>query len=422
MKIDRELAQALLQSRILPNLDGVKRRCWVSRHPLFGRVLIHLLSELGEDQVEVTRHTIKVAVDVAEPIMQAATEAMAAITILTRRDQVAWRLCDPEAAEIELGRCSDRQPDRARVLTLLKDKPERVLPVARVEHIDALWRLREDFPNFTSVLEQMCTGLELRARVGDALRLPPILMLGPPGLGKTALCRRIASVLPVHFEDRSLADVTAGWILSGGSKSWSESAPGLIATMLATLPDDKAPLLLLDELDKAGGDARWSPDRALLGLLEPVSARVFRDENLSMVIDAEPLSCVLTANRRELIREELLSRLHVAQIAAPTRDQMPAVIRSIDNALRRERRIDSVFAPLDEVVIGALAQTTPRELRRVLEQAYALAAKQHRGTEGLLRLELHHMPLPDPAAPSKPKSIETVTPMLLLHDPSSRRH
>ena len=70
-----------------------------------------------------------------------------------------------------------------------------------------------------------------------------------------------------------MSSLTAGWILSGASSQWNNAKPGKVATALIH-GEYANPLMVLDEVDKAGGDARYDPMGPLYGLLERDTARM----------------------------------------------------------------------------------------------------------------------------------------------------
>ena len=53
--------------------------------------------------------------------------------------------------------------------------------------------LYDDLPNFTEVLDDVRRQLALCEDSRDALEITPLLLLGPPGVGKTHFARRSPS-------------------------------------------------------------------------------------------------------------------------------------------------------------------------------------------------------------------------------------
>lgn len=343
-----------------------------------------------------------------------------------RRGFVAWQLCDPEEVGEQLKNVSDSHRERKRLLQALLDRPVRYLPVTTKAHVRSILSLREDFPNFSPVIEVLADGLSLKARMRSALKLPTTLLAGPPGLGKTVFAKAVAKRLGFELVVRSLAEMTAAFVLLGGSPAWSSSRPGLLGMLVADLPDDRAPLLMLDELDKVRSDSNYPPDVALLGLLESHSAREFRDEHLDVKLDLGPMSYLFTANRLETVRPEILSRMRKTEIWMPSAEQMPSIIASVDKVIRNESpELAKVFAPLPHDLIASLTVMPPRDLKAFLEQGYARMARQHSDAAGkLTKLTLTAAALDLPRMPATSTRAEPAAPIipLLLIPSNSRVH
>lgn len=335
-------------------------------------------------------------------------------------DGVLWVLCNAAEAKRRLDDQGKKSLERKTVLEQLVAAPLRKLPHTGPEHIQAVQQLRLRHPNFEPAIAPIVRHLQLLELGRSALRLPPILLAGPPGVGKTHFARSLAQALSMPLRIQSLADASAGWLFTGLHSNWADASPGIITRVVAACPQGQAPLLLIDELDKAGGERRFPADLALLGLLEPGTAQVFRDENLDLELDARPVSYLLTANRLHTIRPELRSRLQIVEILPPAPEQMPAVVRSVDAALRQEHpELDAAFEPLEEKLIEALGARPPRDLRRLLLDGYASAVAREAGRrEGLqLRLEDLGLRAPAPEPPPGRYVISLLIPSS-LHGPS----
>jgi len=330
------------------------------------------------------------------------------------RSGVLWTTCDALEAANRAATFSAKQSEQKRLLEHLSFHSCRYLPKATSAHIDQVRALSQDFPHFQPAIDAVARELLLRTRTGAALRLPTLLLLGPPGVGKTEFGRRLGEVLPMHFTFHSLADLSGHFLLTGNSSSWTNGAPGLVAKLIAGCPEGSAPLLMLDELDKVRSSGSFPTDTALLGLLERRSAQIFRDECLDLVLDASPVSCLLTANRLDRVRPEIVSRLRVVHIPQPTAAQMPAVIRSIDRSLRQETpALKKLFAPLPESILDSLAGQPPRLLKRLLEETYAQVLECSPRSRRKLELRPEHFP-PASRKPRKEERPSSRTPSLLI--------
>lgn len=168
----------------------------------------------------------------------------------------------------------------ARIVKTLKrlqgTGPLRPLSAPPAEWQEATDTLAATFPNFKRAITSVIRPhLALLAR-GIRHRLPPLLLVGPPGIGKTFFARSLAQLLSVPPPLMiSIATETNGSALSGSSTFWANASPGKIFEFLAwgerggrAVADG---LVVLDEVDKVGGDLRYDP----LGALYTLLARMF---------------------------------------------------------------------------------------------------------------------------------------------------
>lgn len=238
--------------------------------------------------------------------------------------------------------------------------------------------LARDFPNFTEVTQLICRRLHLcRIAPEKLLRLPPILLDGPPGIGKTAYCKRLAELLGMRFEQIDLSSGGVDFTMTGLDSGYSSGRPGRIWDSLKQ--ECMSVLWLLDEIDKPGESKRHSGINYLLGLLEPVSARRFIDNAALLPLDTSWIFYIATCNNRTLIDPPILTRFEVLDIAAPTKTQMLAVVSSISSDMRNTEDWAVAFdTQLTDSIVLALSTSAPREIRRRLIQGYANAAAHQR--------------------------------------------
>src|SRR5678816_1847124 len=147
---------------------------------------------------------------------------------------------------------------------------ETVIPIADLQPIYSVADVDDLYdasPNFHGVIDDLRKHLALAVAGNEAVQFLPMLLLGEPGLGKTYFAKRLAHVLATGFEFVSMSSLTAGWVLTGASAQWHNARPGKVAQTLIE-GDYANPVVVLDEVDKAGGDARYDPMGALYGLLE----------------------------------------------------------------------------------------------------------------------------------------------------------
>ncbi|MDZ4283533.1 MAG: AAA family ATPase [Hydrogenophaga sp.] len=235
--------------------------------------------------------------------------------------------------------------------------------------LDGLRCLRGSQPHFGEVIDfiegQVLMALELKTQQ----RIPPILVVGPPGIGKTHFTLDLARALerPVHrhsFDSSHTADS-----LSGGDRHWANSEPGLVFNAVC-LTDRGDPLILLDEIDKATGYRTGNPLAPLHTLLEPLTACTVKDISLGLTFDASHASWVATANDPSLVPATIRSRFRVFNIKVPTAAQAIELAGNV--AVYVHDRFKGFELP-SRRVITALAPLTPREQVQALEHSFAVA-------------------------------------------------
>jgi len=234
-------------------------------------------------------------------------------------------------------------------------------------------RLFSELPNFTEVLADIRKHLALCIDSNDSIELPPMLLLGEPGIGKTHFARKVAQLLGTGFGFVPMSSLTAGWVLSGASSQWKNAKPGKVFDTFLN-GDYANPVIVVDELDKASGDGQYDPLGALYELLEIQTATRFVDEFVELPIDASGAVWLATANDPGRIPEPLLDRLNVYEIEAPDADGSRAIALSIYADIRNAHDWGRQFPETPaESSLDRLASLPPREMRRALHAAFGNA-------------------------------------------------
>jgi hypothetical protein len=283
---------------------------------------------------------------------------------------------------------------RARIKSILNvlSRTGPMRPIAQPDRsvADQLETLSEDFPNFAQVVDFVRPYLLLLNR-WVVRPMPPLLLVGPPGVGKTYFAQAMAEVLNAAYQYIDLAAETNGSIIAGSSTFWSNSAPGAVLTTLLRgtggRPAVANPVIFVDEIDKCGRDLRYDPLAPLYSLLEPRSARHFQDQSMpGLEIDTSQIRWVFAANDASSIPEPIMSRLVRFDIRKPSADQQRGVIQSIAANL-----CGGLLVPFDSklpsVSIEDCLPLSPREARLRIDHsiAMALAAGLHRVTPEIWR-------------------------------------
>jgi ATP-dependent Lon protease len=245
--------------------------------------------------------------------------------------------------------------------------------------MDALF---DELPNFTGVLEDIRKHLALCIDSNDCVEVPPMLLLGEPGIGKTHFARKVSQLLGTGFGFVPMSSLTAGWVLSGASSQWKNAKPGKVFDTFVN-GDYANPVIVVDEIDKASADGQYDPLGALYELLETETATRFVDEFVELPIDASGAVWLATANDTKRIPEPLLSRLAVYEIDAPDAEGAARIARIIYGEIRGAHDWGRQFPEaLSPSVLEKLAALPPREMRRAIYSAFGNAKVAGRSEVG----------------------------------------
>lgn len=252
-----------------------------------------------------------------------------------------------------------------------------VLPDHWLEQLDEFEAL---FPNFWALAEHLRDQFSLNALGDGRINWPPVVLLGPPGIGKTEASAWLAERWGLPLKIIDMATAQTNFALSGSESYWGNSEPGQVFETLGyqTLAN---PIFLLDEIDKAAtGYKDVSPLSTLLGLLESRTARRFRDLSIDHVeFDASHINWIATANDLANFPAPLRSRFNVIEVPEPSRDERRRIAQGMYQGLREEGLWGKHFSThLPDAVIEQLADMVPRQMKRALIKACGVAARQQR--------------------------------------------
>lgn len=279
-------------------------------------------------------------------------------------------------AQVRTTRHSDRE-SRERIeaiVTKLKRKTNLRFvnyPLASAGR-ERLIALRQSHPHFGEVIDLVENQIDLALIARTRLSLPPILLWGPSGVGKTHFAQELGAMLGTKVHPLSYDSDLTGAALLGSDKKWSTSSHGAVFEALA-LGDHANPVLLLDEIDKAHrGFSGSDPLASLHSLLEPVSASKVIDISLEFEMDASAVIWIATANDPRKVAPTLRSRMWEFVIEMPDAEQCLQIAEAVGASVCQAMAVQDLDRPTRKVV-ALLAHLTPREQTQALRLAYAKA-------------------------------------------------
>lgn len=263
----------------------------------------------------------------------------------------------------------------------------------KLARIPSDWRQQLDeieasFPNFVEVVDYL-RGMFVMAELGDGVpRIDPLLLDGPPGVGKSFFSERMARFLGSGFRRINMENAQTNAQLVGSDEFWSNSKGGAVLEVLVE-SDWGNPVFYVDEVDKAGGRLDYDPMSALYGLLEPGTAANFRDQSIPGIhLDASRIYWILTSNVAALIPEPILSRVRRFDVPNPTPTQAANILNNIYGQVQVEVKLPAPWEPLGQEVVGLLVCVSPRRQKQLLHEAIgrALYAGRNAITSADLRI------------------------------------
>ena len=198
-----------------------------------------------------------------------------------------------------------------------------------------------------------------------------LLLVGPPGVGKTSIGKSISSALGRKFYRFSLGGMRDEAEIKGHRRTYVGAMPGKLVQALKDV-EVYNPVIMLDEIDKVGVSYQGDPASALLEVLDPEQNSEFLDHYLDLRLDLSKVLFICTANQLDTIPGPLLDRMEVIRLAGYLSEEKLQIAknhlwkRQLSNAGIPASKLKISDAALRKVIDGYAREAGVRALDKQL--------------------------------------------------------
>ncbi len=212
-----------------------------------------------------------------------------------------------------------------------------------------------------------------------------MLLVGPPGVGKTSIGRSVADAMGRQFYRFSLGGMRDEAEIKGHRRTYIGSMPGKFVQALKEAKTAN-PVIMLDEIDKIGASFRGDPASALLEVLDPEQNADFLDHYLDLRVDLSKVLFICTANQLDTIPGPLLDRMEMIRLSGYITEEKMKIARNhlwpkaLSRAGLKNGQLKISAAALKRLIEGyareAGVRKTEKQLQKIVRKTVVKLLKE----------------------------------------------
>ncbi|MDJ0806965.1 MAG: endopeptidase La [Gammaproteobacteria bacterium] len=214
------------------------------------------------------------------------------------------------------------------------------------------------------ILEFLALGI-MKGQIAGSI----ILLVGPPGVGKTSIGHSIAEALGRQFFRFSVGGIRDEAEIKGHRRTYIGAMPGKFIQAMKDAGTEN-PVIMLDEIDKIGASYHGDPASALLEVLDPEQNSDFLDHYLDLRFDLSKVLFICTANQLDTIPRPLLDRMEMISLSGYIASEKLQIARKyllprqLDKAGLKRRDIKLNSPVLKAIIDGYARDAGVRRLEK----------------------------------------------------------
>ncbi|XDD49582.1 endopeptidase La [Leptospira sp. WS92.C1] len=245
-------------------------------------------------------------------------------------------------------------------LDILESLPWESAPTRDIDLDKAKRTLDRDHYKLEDVKDRILEFLAVKKLKSDE-KGTILLLVGPPGVGKTSIAKSIAEAMGRKFFRFSVGGMRDEAEIKGHRRTYIGSMPGKIISALR-ITKEKDCVILLDEIDKLAVGIQGDPASALLEVLDPEQNKNFRDHYLDLPFDISNVFFIATANTLDSISRILMDRMEVINLSGYITDEKVQIFqRYLWKKVLNKNGVAPYGIDFDKKAIIALIDSYSRE-------------------------------------------------------------